>query len=211
MTAMGAAGWGCSAPDPGEIGVGPGGKRSGNFDGGAGNPNNGGNGNGNGNGNGGGGGDGGGGGGGGGGGDNAFAGAPAYQAGQTGQPTNNAGHPNGGNPVGLACLDCHGPQNTKKFSFGGTVYKTSGGAPVGAGVEVRLRTPNGDSLSVYTDATGNFYAETATFPALPAGTQVGVRDGTNTKPMVGKLVGADGSCAKASCHQSPGQGKIYLQ
>jgi hypothetical protein len=141
----------------------------------------------------------------------AFTGAPAYVS-QTGAATNDPGH-NGSfannDPIGQNCASssCH----AGAFIVSGSVYvNSSGTAPAGAGVEVRIRAANGAALTTYTDTFGNFfipYSAPGIFPI--AGSLVGVRDATNMRMQASPVT--DGSCASGSCHsamQTPG--RIFL-
>jgi hypothetical protein len=147
----------------------------------------------------------------------AFQGAPPYVAGQTGPSTlqdKHAEQPLIGqkNPAGKNCLQCHvagGASQDKPWLAGGTVYPTAtGGTPVGAGVEVRIRMPDGTGLTAYTDAQGNFLFPPTTVTQLPPGIIVGVRDATHTISMAATTVGA---CATQGCHGSTVQPVVSLQ
>ena len=97
-----------------------------------------------------------------------------------------------------ACLDCHKAGGTGlPFLFGGTAYKDVAGVVPAAGVEIRLRAPDGLAVSAYTDEDGNFYrAATPTSPKFPV--SVGVRNATGTRLMAGAP--PDGNCSTALCH-----------
>lgn len=141
---------------------------------------------------------------------NAFTGAAAYTA-TTGRTTNKPGeHPNGGNPVKLACLSCHSAGNgAPPFFAGGTVFKDTAATMPASQIEVRFRDAAGKALSVYTDALGNFYVtqSAATNAGLAFPLSVGARDGTSTKPMVGAI--ANGDCNSSACHGGA-QGFIHV-
>jgi len=106
----------------------------------------------------------------------------------------------GGSNQGQDCLQCHNGDNTAPvFELAGTVRKT-GGQPAGAtGVEVRIVGPDGTEVALLgTDSQGSFWKAGNT--PIPAGSHVGVRDGTTTKKMSGSI-GA-GSCNTDGCHNS---------
>ena len=144
-----------------------------------------------------------------------FGGAPAYV-----RMTPDAGTDLGAAAAhnqGSSCLQsaCHAPGGMgMTLLLGGTLYDDYyGTTAVKAGVEVRIRDFSGHAISVYTDATGNFFVRAAdanglTFPAV-----VGVRDGASTRDMITTLSSATmGSCSESPCHVkggSPSTGAYY--
>ncbi|WP_394845655.1 hypothetical protein LZC95_52575 [Pendulispora brunnea] len=212
LAAAGLAGWACSAPDPGELGgsdpgktpggnkfdagPGPGSNDSGTGGDTGGNPSP----------------------------NSAFLEAPAYTA-TEGDSTVKNTH---ANPAGENCVrsGCHAPGNGTGpgFIIGGTIYKDRDGLnPVGAGVEVRIRAPNGKAVNTYTDQLGNFRIRADKDPAfaqIPQDSKIGVRAGTataNIQLMNQTINGAGetsgGSCQRSGCHSgggAPNQPKIWV-
>jgi hypothetical protein len=130
---------------------------------------------------------------------NAFTGAPAFVA-TLGPSARRDAHAFADNtpptnPAKQACLGCHVAGGAAPaFAFAGTAFKDVAGTIPAAGVEIRVRAPDGVASSVYTDEDGNFYAPAAfTFPA-----DVGVRDGASVRVMSGAA--PDGNCSAAACH-----------
>lgn len=116
------------------------------------------------------------------------------------------------NPAGHSCVEeCHSagkPAATKPYAAGGTVYTDNGSnAPVGAGVEVRIRNPDGKAISVYTDENGNFFIPAADFTIQDLA-HSGIRNATDTQLMGTTLSAATGGqCATGSgCHAKGGLG-----
>jgi hypothetical protein len=140
----------------------------------------------------------------------AFSGAPAYAAGAANGSSNNGNHPTGN--VGINCQDCHKNGGTAPaWGIAGTVYAAATGAAIVAQAEVRLVGPTGTELSkVYTDALGNFWSDPIP-GGIPAGSKIGVRNGTATKLMATALAGDnDGACHRAGCHAAGAQGHVFL-
>jgi hypothetical protein len=107
------------------------------------------------------------------------------------------------NPSKQTCLDCHkvgGPGIA--FVFAGSVFTDATGSTPAAGVEVRVRDPNGTYASVYSDAYGNFFDSnvSADFPA-----KTGARNAANESLMTGD---ATGNCN--SCHNGTAQAYIHV-
>lgn len=118
------------------------------------------------------------------------------------------------NPAGHSCVnECHytpgGAAAAKPYVAGGTVYTDNTGTTVvPAGVEVRIKNPDGTAVSAFTDENGNFFIRQGEFD-IQQGAAVGVRDATNTMLMVSKLgAGATGgACANGNaCHVKGGIG-----
>lgn len=126
----------------------------------------------------------------------AFTGAPAFAVITPTDDTSN--HHLGDSNAGKDCLSCHsGNLGPPTFALGGTVRATAGGTDGATGVQVRIVGPDGTEVaSVGTDAEGNFWLLGA--KTIPAGSHVGVRDGTTEKKMSGTI--SSGSCNTAGCH-----------
>jgi mono/diheme cytochrome c family protein len=145
----------------------------------------------------------------------AFTGAAAYNAAGTADTSQNAAHPNGGNPAGVNCMDCHGPAGpaNAKWGVAGTVYSSTAGTAIVAKAEIRVVNAAGKEIALTSsDALGNFWAD-AIVGGLPGGAKVGVRNATVTKLMTTALTTQDSGCQKAGCHVTGAgmQGRIYLQ
>jgi hypothetical protein len=145
----------------------------------------------------------------------AFTGAPPYSAAGVANGTSqNAAHPNGGNPAGVDCMTCHGPAGTagSKWGIAGTVYNSAAGTAPVAKAEIRVVNAAGTEVTkVYSDALGNFWADTLV-PPLAGGSKVGVRDAANVKLMSTALTTQDAGCQKGGCHVGGAgmQSKVYL-
>jgi hypothetical protein len=140
----------------------------------------------------------------------AFSGAPAYAAGAANGNSNNGSHATGN--VGTNCQDCHKNGGTgPAWGIAGTIYAAPTGAVIVAQAEVRLVGPTGTELAkVYTDALGNFWSDPIA-GGIPAGSKIGVRNGTLTKLMSTALAGDnDGACQRAGCHAAGAQGHMFL-
>jgi len=145
-----------------------------------------------------------------------FGGAPAYAL-----MTPDAGMDLGAmtpHNQGSSCLqssDCHAPGGDgKALLLGGTLYEDYYSmTAVKAGVEVRIRDFAGHAISVYTDATGNFFVRQADANGLGFPAVVGVRDATSTRDMITTLSSPSmGSCSEAPCHvkgEKPSPGVSY--
>lgn len=117
------------------------------------------------------------------------------------------------NPAGHSCVDeCHSagkPAATKPFVAGGTVYTdNTGTTPVAAGVEVRIRNPNGQAVSAYTDENGNFFIRQGDFD-IAQGAAPGIRDAVNGPMLMVSQLGPGtalgGACGNGpACHQKGG-------
>lgn len=146
----------------------------------------------------------------------AFTGAKAYNgAGASVGSSQNGAHPNGGNPAGVNCMDCHSAAGgaNAKWGIAGTVYSSAAGATPVAKAEVRVVDAKGTELAlVYSDALGNFWADTIV-GGVPGGAKVGVRNATVTKLMGSALTTQDAGCQRAAgCHvQGATPGRVFLQ
>ncbi|CAN5923877.1 hypothetical protein BH11MYX4_BH11MYX4_31110 [soil metagenome] len=144
----------------------------------------------------------------------AFTGAKAFNA--AGAPvgdSQNGAHPNGGNPAGVNCMDCHSAAGgaNAKWGIAGTIYTSAAGTTPLKGAEVRVVDAAGKELAlVYSDDKGNFWADTIV-GGVPGGAKVGARNATVTKLMSTALTTQDASCQKAGCHVAGSQGRVYLQ
>jgi len=144
----------------------------------------------------------------------AFDPKKAYNA--AGAPvgdSQNAAHPNAGNPAGVNCMDCHSAAGgaNAKWGIAGTVYNSSAGTAPVAKAEVRVVDATGKELAlVYSDDKGNFWADTIV-GGIPAGSKVGVRNATVTKLMGTVLAAKDSGCQQAGCHVAGSQGRVFLQ
>lgn len=149
----------------------------------------------------------------------AFTNAPAFNpAGAAVGTSQNGSHPNGGNPAGVNCMDCHGaagPANSK-WGIAGTLYTTAAGTAVHAAkAEVRIVDSKGTELAkVYSDPLGNFWSDTIV-GGIPGGSKVGVRNAAGMKLMGLALGSTDSGCngQKAGCHVvgAATQGRVFLQ
>lgn len=123
------------------------------------------------------------------------------------------------NPAGHSCVnECHSAggaavtlSQTAAFSAAGTVYTDGTGATaVPAGVEVRIRNPDGKAVSAYTDDNGNFFIRQSDF-TIQTGASAGVRNATQPMLMVSTLAAgaAGGACANGNgCHATGGLGGV---
>jgi hypothetical protein len=141
---------------------------------------------------------------------NAFTNAPAYTP-TTGPSTLNAAHAFGGanpnDPAGHACLSCHfaGGAGTP-FAIAGTVWKDATATTPAPQIQVALRDNTGATISVYTDANGNFFALAADAGTLVPPEHPGVRRATTTRLMTGAINA--GNCN--DCHKTGGQTPINV-
>ena len=100
---------------------------------------------------------------------------------------------------GEDCLMCHhqggeGPP----FTFGGTVFASSGGGAPLAGATIHLIDALGTDVVVTTQSNGNFWStDLVTFPVLAFTSLC-----PDVKPMLTPLGETDGSCNRAGCHTS---------
>ena len=123
------------------------------------------------------------------------------------------------NPAGHSCVnECHSAggaavaiSQTAVYSAGGTIYTDqTGNTPVGAGVEVRIRNPNGAAVSVYTDENGNFFVRQSEFE-IQQGASSGIRNAAQPMLMVSNLAAGalGGACANGNgCHAKGGLGGV---
>jgi membrane protein implicated in regulation of membrane protease activity len=137
----------------------------------------------------------------------------AYQ--DPGLAANNADAAHGGTVEGKNCIvaGCH-LDGGRKWLFGGTVYTAPKDGQTVAKAEVRVVGPDGTEIGrAYTDANGNFWLE-AGEKTIPAGSKVGVRaEGGAGKLMATPISNADGGCsaARANCHGTDAQGKVWVK
>jgi hypothetical protein len=100
---------------------------------------------------------------------------------------------------GEDCLMCHyqggeGPP----FTFGGTLYTSSGGSTALAGGTFHLIDAMGTDVIVVSQLNGNFWStDLVTFPVVAFGSLC-----PDVKPMIAPLTETDGSCNRAGCHTS---------
>lgn len=126
-----------------------------------------------------------------------FAGAPAFATITPGLDSSQQHL--GSSNAGKDCLSCHGvpDDGAPTFSLAGTVHLTAGSTDGATGVQVRIVAPDGTEVaSVGTDSVGNFWLLGTA--QIPAGSHVGVRNGTTEQKMSGAI--ANGSCNTAGCH-----------
>ncbi|MFM2069171.1 MAG: hypothetical protein RLZZ584_4080 [Pseudomonadota bacterium] len=108
---------------------------------------------------------------------------------------------------GEDCVACHragGSAAEHPFSIGGTIY-ASAQAPAGAGiagVTVVVTDARGQTVTMTTNAAGNFYSTAAL--AMPLQAAHVVRDGVRRSMGTSSFAGA---CA--SCHSPTATGRIY--
>jgi hypothetical protein len=100
---------------------------------------------------------------------------------------------------GEDCLMCHhqggdGPP----FTFGGTLFTSSGGTKEVVGATLHLIDAAGTDVVVTTSKNGNFWStDLVTFPVVAFATLC-----PDVKPMIAPLEAGDGSCNRAGCHTS---------
>jgi hypothetical protein len=97
-----------------------------------------------------------------------------------------------------------------KWAFGGTLYADAAGTSRVVGAEVRVTGSDGSTVAkAFSDQDGNFWI---TYVApLPAGSRVGVRNGSKIMNMAGAVGPNEAGCNQAgSCHGG-GAGKVYLK
>jgi hypothetical protein len=137
----------------------------------------------------------------------AFTGAPGYASNPPATRANAVAAHNG--PVaGLDCLTCHNGQATApNFVFAGTVYKALNGGLPAADVQVRVVNPQGQQVGtiVNTDQDGNFWYE-ALNTTVPANSLVGARDAQDVMLMSTRIT--SGACNSANCHV--GNMRVYV-
>ncbi len=98
-------------------------------------------------------------------------------------------------PAKQNCSDCH------LFAAAGSVFTDATATTPVAMAEVRLRSAsNGNAISAYTDANGNFFIEQSS--AFLAGLQFPFQGGVRTDAGVVLMIGNqnDGSCNNSACH-----------
>jgi hypothetical protein len=136
-----------------------------------------------------------------------FADAGAYvpTLGPSSRSPKHTGNPN---PAGQACLSCHGGQrpNVVRFLFAGTAWTTAAATTPTPMAEVRVVQANGEGLSAYSDADGNFFLAQAALAPLSAPAEAAVRDANGSVAMTN--VFNVGDCN--SCHRVGGQAPVNL-
>lgn len=97
------------------------------------------------------------------------------------------------------------------WTFGGTLYNNAAGAARVAAAEIRITGPDGTLFSsTFSDVDGNFWTDTPAGAAVPAGSRVGVRNGTKIMNMAGLIGGGQAGCSQAgTCHGATA-GRVYL-
>jgi hypothetical protein len=112
--------------------------------------------------------------------------------------------PNGEEPgpthrPGQPCTACHNRHGSgsPEFVVAGTIYATRTGNEPAAGVAVTLTASDGRSITLETNAVGNFYVPREQWDA-PFPMKVTV-SGVTTQ--MATRIGGDGGCA--ACHRSP--------
>jgi hypothetical protein len=113
---------------------------------------------------------------------------------------------------GQPCVTCHGDSGpaSSEFTLGGTVYALFRQNVPAAGAVVRIEDITGKTLSVLTNAAGNFWVTPSQWvPTYPI--QMKVTLGNVSKQMT-THVGRAGSCA--DCHREPpsqtSPGHVYI-
>jgi len=134
-----------------------------------------------------------------------------YTVSQPGQLSHNPGED---------CLTCHtagGSAQAAIWTIAGTIY-TGPNSITPAGnrqIQVTDNTPAANVIAVLqADDCGNFYANSATVPVATGAAKLKIEsqdlNNVTIMPMTGPLTTAvDGSCNKAGCHKSAGQGVVY--
>jgi hypothetical protein len=128
---------------------------------------------------------------------NAFASAGAFAL--TTPADQSTNHHDGSSHAGGDCLGCHTGAGAPKFAIAGTVFRSRSSSEGAAGVQVRVVNSAGVEIAlVGTDAEGNFWWKNAA--PLPAGSFVGVRDGSTKRAMNASI--SVGACGQTSCHDA---------
>jgi hypothetical protein len=141
-------------------------------------------------------------------------GTTTFAAGPAGPPLSvakNANPAHGGDASGKDCVvgGCH--LDTRPWAFGGTLYTDAVGAARVPNAEIRVTGPDGKVYaSTYSDVDGNFWIELGD-PKVPAGSRVGVRNGTKLLNMAGAIGGAQVGCQSGACHGAGNPGKVFLK
>lgn len=107
---------------------------------------------------------------------------------------------------GQPCLVCHADD----YSAAGTIYAVKGDTVGVAGASVLLSDRDGKSITLTTNAAGNFFvSKDAWNPTYPIQTSVTIGSFTST---MSSIIGRNGSCA--SCHVEPASrvsaGAVYV-
>jgi hypothetical protein len=139
---------------------------------------------------------------------NAFSGAGPYVA-TLGPTSQRKQHSPTDNPAGQACMTCHNGSkgNVAEFLVGGTVYTTPAATAPAPSAEIRVREGNGNILTTFSDADGNFFVlRNGRGPLLPPA-RAGARDAKSLHLMVNLI--NNGDCN--SCHKPGGQARLNVQ
>jgi hypothetical protein len=110
-------------------------------------------------------------------------------------------HPGPLHRAGQPCLLCHDGSlgDPPEFSVAGTVFLDTSDTTPARNAQVELKANDGTSLTLTTNAAGNFYVPATRWnPQYPL--QVEVSFQGQSVPMLSRI-GRDGSCA--SCHVDP--------
>jgi hypothetical protein len=139
---------------------------------------------------------------------NAFTGAGAYVA-TLGPTSQRAKHTPTDNPAGQACMTCHNGSkgNVAEFLVGGTVYTTPAATAPAPSAEIRVREANGNILTAFSDADGNFFVLRNARGPLVSPARAGARDAKSVHLMVNLI--NNGDCN--SCHKQGGQARLNVQ
>jgi hypothetical protein len=106
--------------------------------------------------------------------------------------------------IGQPCTTCHGGAGPAKLelSVGGTLFTVRGGAQPLAGGVVTVTDPLGDSRTLTSNPSGNFYVAKGDWdPAFPLSI---VLEAEGVRKTMLTNIGRDGSCA--NCHRGAGDG-----
>ncbi len=139
---------------------------------------------------------------------NAFTGAGPYVA-TLGPTSQRKQHTPTDNPAGQACMTCHNGSkgNVVEFLVGGTVYTTPAATAPAPSAEIRVREANGNILTTFSDADGNFFVPRNARGPLVSPARGGARDGKSVHLMVNLI--NNGDCN--SCHKPGGQARLNVQ
>ncbi len=106
---------------------------------------------------------------------------------------------------GEACLKCHGPggeAEDEPFSFAGTVFRDGSGADGSEGVSISVTDANNKTVTVTSNAVGNFFSEDALAKPLTVTMTKGSKSSTMSTGA------ASGDCN--DCHSAAGEAKKQL-
>jgi hypothetical protein len=142
-------------------------------------------------------------------------GTTTFAAGPAGPPVSVAKAANpmhGGDASGKDCVTAGCHLDARPWAFAGTLYvDATGGAARVPNAEIRITGPDAKVYATtYSDIDGNFWFETGDVK-VPAGSRVGVRNGTKLLNMAGVIGGAQVSCQSATCHGAGNPGKVFLK